>query len=73
MQVDAPGTYHHSLMVANLSENAALAVGANPILCRACALFHDIGKMLSLITLLKIRGSGAILTTGKTCHECSDH
>lgn len=45
MQVDAPGTYHHSLMVANLSENAALAVGANPILCRACALFHDIGKM----------------------------
>ena len=45
MQVEAPGTYHHSLMVANLSENAALAVGANPILCRACALFHDIGKM----------------------------
>jgi putative nucleotidyltransferase with HDIG domain len=45
MQVDAPGTYHHSLMVANLSENAALTVGANPILCRACALFHDIGKM----------------------------
>lgn len=45
MQVEAPGTYHHSLMVANLSENAALAVGANPILCRACSLFHDIGKM----------------------------
>ena len=45
MQVEAPGTYHHSLMVANLSENAAIAVGANPILCRACSLFHDIGKM----------------------------
>ena len=45
MQVDAPGTYHHSLMVANLSENAAVAVGANPIVCRACSLFHDIGKM----------------------------
>jgi hypothetical protein len=45
MQVEAPGTYHHSLMVANLSENAALAVKANPILCRACSLFHDIGKM----------------------------
>lgn len=45
MQVDAPGTYHHSLMVANLSENAAVAVGANPIMCRACSLFHDIGKM----------------------------
>ena len=45
MQVEAPGTYHHSLMVANLAENAALSVGANPTLCRACALFHDIGKM----------------------------
>jgi putative nucleotidyltransferase with HDIG domain len=45
MQIEAPGTYHHSLMVANLSENAALAVGANPILCRAASLFHDIGKM----------------------------
>lgn len=45
MQVDAPGTYHHSLMVANLAENAAVVVGANPIMCRACSLFHDIGKM----------------------------
>ena len=45
MQVEAPGTYHHSLMVANLSENAALSVGANPTMCRACSLFHDIGKM----------------------------
>ena len=45
MQVEAPGTYHHSLMVANLAENAALSVGANPTLCRACSLFHDIGKM----------------------------
>ena len=45
MQMEAPGTYHHSLMVANLSENAAAAVGANPLVCRACSLFHDIGKM----------------------------
>jgi hypothetical protein len=45
MQVEAPGSYHHSLMVANLAENAASAVGANPLLCRACSLFHDIGKM----------------------------
>ena len=45
MQVEAPGSYHHSLMVANLAENAAIAVGANPILCRAASLFHDIGKM----------------------------
>ena len=46
MQLEAPGTYHHSLMVANLSENAAPAVGGNPLMCRACSLFHDIGKMV---------------------------
>ena len=45
MQMEAPGTYHHSLVVANLAENAANAIGANPLLCRVCALFHDIGKI----------------------------
>ncbi|MDP0494718.1 MAG: HDIG domain-containing protein [Verrucomicrobiota bacterium JB024] len=45
LQIDAPGTYHHSLMVANLSERAALEIGANPLLCRATCLFHDVGKM----------------------------
>jgi putative nucleotidyltransferase with HDIG domain len=44
MQLEAPGTYHHSLVVAQLAENAASAIGANPLLARACALFHDIGK-----------------------------
>ena len=46
MQVESPGSYHHSLMVANLSENAAASVGANSLICRVCALFHDIGKMV---------------------------
>jgi hypothetical protein len=45
MQMETPGTYHHSLVVANLAENAANAIGANPLLCRVCSLFHDIGKM----------------------------
>ncbi|MEX0331691.1 MAG: HD family phosphohydrolase [Puniceicoccaceae bacterium] len=45
MQIEAPGSYHHSLMVANLSENAAAVIGANPLICRVCSLFHDIGKM----------------------------
>ena len=45
LQMEAPGTYHHSLMVANLSENAAIKLGANPLKCRACALFHDVGKL----------------------------
>jgi putative nucleotidyltransferase with HDIG domain len=44
MQMEAPGTYHHSLVVAQLSENAANAIGANPLTARVCALFHDIGK-----------------------------
>ncbi|MBN2069173.1 MAG: HDIG domain-containing protein [Opitutales bacterium] len=46
MQVSAPGSYHHSLMVANLAENAASAIKANPLVCRVCALYHDIGKMV---------------------------
>jgi hypothetical protein len=46
MQLEAPGSYHHSLVVAQLSENAANAIGANPLLARVCALFHDIGKTI---------------------------
>ena len=46
LQVAAPGSYHHSLMVANLAENAAIRVGANPLACRAASLYHDIGKMI---------------------------
>ena len=44
MQLEAPGTYHHSLMVAQLAEHAAATIGANPLLARVCALYHDIGK-----------------------------
>lgn len=44
MQLEAPGTYHHSLVVAQLAENACNAIGANPLLARVCALFHDVGK-----------------------------
>ncbi len=45
MTIEAPGTYHHSLMVATLSETAAEAVGANAFMCRVCSYFHDVGKM----------------------------
>jgi len=45
LQLEAPGTYHHSLMVATLSEQAAEAIGANPLLARVCSYFHDIGKL----------------------------
>jgi putative nucleotidyltransferase with HDIG domain len=42
----APGTYNHSINVASISEAAAEAIGANGLLCRVGAYFHDIGKML---------------------------
>jgi putative nucleotidyltransferase with HDIG domain len=46
MTIEAPGTYHHSLVVANLAESAAEAIGANATLCRVCSYFHDIGKLV---------------------------
>jgi putative nucleotidyltransferase with HDIG domain len=46
LSVDAPGTYHHSLMVGTLAEAAAESIGANPLLVRVGAYYHDIGKML---------------------------
>lgn len=46
LSMEAPGTYHHSLAVANLAEAAAEVVGANPTLCRVCSYFHDIGKIV---------------------------
>jgi cyclic-di-AMP phosphodiesterase PgpH len=46
MTIEAPGTYHHSLVVANLAEGAAEAIGANATLCRVCSYFHDIGKLV---------------------------
>lgn len=42
---EAPGTYHHSLQVARLSEAAAEGIAANATLCRAASYFHDIGKL----------------------------
>lgn len=45
LQFEAPGTYHHSLMVSNLCEAAAESIGANPILARVGAFYHDIGKL----------------------------
>jgi hypothetical protein len=43
--VEAPGTYHHSIVVGNLVESAAEAVGENPLLARVSAYYHDIGKL----------------------------
>lgn len=45
LSLEAPGTYHHSIVIGNLSEAAAEAIGANTLLARVGAYFHDIGKM----------------------------
>ncbi|MFW5736389.1 MAG: HD family phosphohydrolase, partial [Halanaerobium sp.] len=45
MLVEAPGTYHHSVIVGNLAETAAEDVGADSLLARAAAYYHDIGKL----------------------------
>lgn len=46
MTMEAPGTYHHSLMVAQLAEAAAETIGANAAMARVCSYFHDIGKLV---------------------------
>ena len=43
--IRAPGTYHHSIVVGNLAETAAETIGANPLLARVAAYYHDIGKI----------------------------
>lgn len=45
MSLEAPGTYQHSLLLANLAEAAATEIGANGIFCRVAAMYHDVGKL----------------------------
>ncbi|MEE4255093.1 MAG: HDIG domain-containing metalloprotein [Desulfuromusa sp.] len=45
LMIEAPGTYHHSILVGNLGEAAAEAINANPLLTRVSAYYHDIGKI----------------------------
>lgn len=47
LSIEAPGTYQHSIVVGNLAEAAALAIGANGLFCRVSTLYHDIGKMIT--------------------------
>jgi len=45
LSVEAPGTYHHSIVLGAISEAAAQAVGANGLFCRVATLYHDVGKL----------------------------
>ncbi len=45
LAIDAPGTYHHSIIIGSLAESAAAGIGANPIYARVASYYHDIGKI----------------------------
>ncbi len=55
----SPGTYHHTLMVANLAEQAAGRIGANSLLTRVGAYYHDIGKMVRPYMFVENQVEGA--------------
>jgi putative nucleotidyltransferase with HDIG domain len=56
--VETPGTYHHSLMVGNLAERAAEAIGADPLLTRVAAYYHDIGKLKNPLAFIENQAGG---------------
>ncbi|MCS7228149.1 MAG: HDIG domain-containing protein, partial [Endomicrobia bacterium] len=45
LMTEAPGTYHHSLVVSSLAENVALSLGLNSLLCKVGGFYHDVGKI----------------------------
>ncbi len=58
MMVDAPGTYQHSILVANMAEAAAEELGANALLVRVGAYYHDIGKLKRPYFFIENQGNG---------------
>ena len=51
--LETPGTYHHAVMVGNLAERAAETIGADPLLARVAAYYHDIGKMRNPLAFIE--------------------
>ena len=64
---DAPGTFNHSLTVSHLCENAAEAIGANPVLARVGAMYHDIGKLLRTMFFVENQSFYGIENPHKSC------
>ena len=57
LMIQAPGTYHHSIIVGNLAEAAAETIGANPLMARVAAYYHDIGKIRKPLYFVENIGS----------------
>lgn len=69
LQKKAPGTFQHSLQVANLAENAAQEIGADAMLVRVGALYHDIGKMENPMCFIENQAEGVNYHEGLTPEE----
>ncbi|MBR4351996.1 MAG: HDIG domain-containing protein [Bacteroidales bacterium] len=69
LQYKAPGTFQHSLQVANLAENAVREIGGNAMLVRVGALYHDIGKMENPMCFIENQAEGVNYHAGLTPEE----
>jgi hypothetical protein len=58
LMVKAPGTYHHSIVIGSLVEAGAESIGANPLLARVMAYYHDVGKMERPLYFIENQGGG---------------
>ena len=58
LMLEAPGTYHHSVIVGSLVEAAATEIGANPILAKVCGYYHDIGKLKQPLYFIENQSGG---------------
>jgi putative nucleotidyltransferase with HDIG domain len=63
LMIEAPGSYHHSVIVGSLVEAAAAAIGANPLLAKVCGYYHDIGKIRKPLYFVENQ------TDGKNRHD----
>jgi hypothetical protein len=63
LMLEAPGTYHHSVVVGSMVEAAATEIGANPVLAKVCGYYHDIGKIKKPLYFIENQ------TDGKNRHD----
>jgi hypothetical protein len=75
--LETPGTYHHSLMVGNLAERAAETVGADPLVARVAAYYHDIGKLANPAAFIENQGDAGnvhdLLTPDESAAVLKEH
>jgi putative nucleotidyltransferase with HDIG domain len=58
LMIEAPGTYHHSVIVGSMVEVAASEIGANPLLAKVCGYYHDIGKIKKPLYFIENQSNG---------------